>query len=187
VREATAEDLKSAANRWLADGVYVLEVHPFRNLQNCRLERGSPPIAGDRRAPDLRLPNWQRATLSNGLKIILAERHEIPVVNFWLKVDAGYAADQFASPGTASMTTSLLDGGTKTRSALEISDQLAVLGAQLNANSNLDLSTVFLSALQSNLNPSLELFADVILNPSFRNPTSSGYRSSASPASNAKR
>jgi len=50
---------------------------------------------------------------------------------------------------------------TKTRSALEISDQLAVLGAQLNANSNLDLSTVFLSALQSNLNPSLELFADV--------------------------
>jgi zinc protease len=28
-QEATAEDLKSAANRWLSDGVYVLEVHPF--------------------------------------------------------------------------------------------------------------------------------------------------------------
>jgi zinc protease len=167
VREATAEDLKSAANRWLADGVYVLEVHPFGTYKTAvsSVDRSKLPETGV--PPDLRLPKLQRATLSNGLKIILAERHEIPVVNLWLKVDAGYAADQFATPGTASMTTSLLDGGTKTRTALEISDQLAVLGAQLNANSNVDLSTVFLSALQANLNPSLELFADVILNPSF--------------------
>jgi len=80
---------------------------------------------------------------------------------------AGYAADEFAAPGTASMTMALLTGGTKTRSALEISDQLAMLGAELHANSNLDMSTVRLSALKSKLDPSLELFADVILNPSF--------------------
>src|SRR5258708_9228817 len=65
------------------------------------------------------------------------------------------------------MTMALLTGGTKTRSALEISDQLAMLGAELRANSNLDMSTVRLSALKSKLDPSLELFADVILNPSF--------------------
>jgi zinc protease len=88
-------------------------------------------------------------------------------VNFWMVSDAGYAADQSAAPGTASMTMALLTGGTKTRNALEISDQLALLGAQLQANSNLDLSTVKLSALKSKLDPSLELFADVILNPSF--------------------
>ncbi|HLX44636.1 MAG TPA: insulinase family protein, partial [Bryobacteraceae bacterium] len=167
VREATADDLKTAANRWLADGVYALEVHPFGSYKTeaTGVDRSKLPETGT--PPDLRLPKLQRATLSNGLKIILAERHEIPVVNLWLKVDAGYAADQFATPGTASMTTSLLDGGTKTRTALEISDQLAVLGAQLTANSNLDLSTVFLSALQTNLNPSLDVFADVILNPAF--------------------
>jgi zinc protease len=61
----------------------------------------------------------------------------------------------------------LLTGGTKTRSALEISDQLAMLGAELSANSNLDMSIVELSALRAKLDPSLELFADVILNPSF--------------------
>jgi zinc protease len=65
------------------------------------------------------------------------------------------------------MTTSLLDGGTSTRTALQISDQLAMLGARLNANSNLDLSFVRLSALKSKLDDSLELYADVILNPSF--------------------
>jgi zinc protease len=115
----------------------------------------------------LKLPKLQRATLSNGLKIILAERHEVPLVHLWLATDAGYAADQFAAPGTASMTSSLLDGGTSTRNALQISDQLASLGAQLGASSNLDLSIVSLSALKAKLDPSLDLFADVILNPVF--------------------
>ncbi len=99
--------------------------------------------------------------------MILAERHELPLVNFWMTVDAGYAADQTAVPGTARLTAALLDGGTTTRTALQISNQLAMLGAQLQAGANLDLSTVRLSALKSNLDTSLELFADVILNPSF--------------------
>jgi zinc protease len=167
VQDATAEDLKSAANRWLADGVYVLEVHPFPEYKTAATgaDRSKAPEPGA--PPELKLPKLQRATLSNGLKLILAERHEVPLVNFWMTLDAGFAADQFAVPGTASMTSSLLDGGTKTRTALQISDQLAMLGAQLHANSNLDLTTVRFSALKSKLDPSLDLFADVVLNPSF--------------------
>jgi zinc protease len=166
VQDATTEDLKAAADRWLADGVYVLEVHPFPEYKTTTgADRSKAPEPGP--APDLKLPKLQRATLSNGLKVILAERHEVPLVQAWMTVDAGYAADQFATPGTASMTTALLDGGTKTRTALQISDQLEMLGAELRANSNLDLSTVSLSALKAKLDPSLDLFADVILNPSF--------------------
>jgi zinc protease len=167
LREATAEDLKSAANRWLSDGVYILEVQPFPTYKTASAgaDRSKAPEIGT--PPQLKLPKLQRATLSNGLKIILAERHEVPLVSFWLDMDAGYAADQFASPGTASMTMSLLNGGTKTRTALQISDEQALLGAQLFAYSNLDLSTVRLSALKSKLDPSLDLFADIILNPAF--------------------
>ncbi len=167
VRDATAEDLKGAANRWLADGVYALEVHAFPQFKTASTgaDRSKAPATGT--PPDLKLPKLQRTTLSNGLKVILAERHEVPLVNFWMTTDAGYAADQFAAPGTASMTSSLLDGGTSTRTALQISDQLAMLGAELRAYSNLDLSIVQLSSLRAKLDPSLELFADVILNPSF--------------------
>ena len=166
-QEATADDLKSAANRWLADGVYVLDVLPFPEYKTAstHADRSKPPELGV--PPELRLPKLQRATLSNGLKVILAERHEVPLVDFWMTVDAGYAADQFAAPGTASMTSALLDGGTGTRSALQISEQLAMLGAQLNANSNLDRTTVRLSSLKANLDPSLEIYSDVILHPSF--------------------
>lgn len=167
VQEATAEDLKAAANRWLSDGVYILEVNPFPPLKAAATgaDRSKPPVTGT--PPELKLPKLQRATLSNGLKVILAERHEVPLAQFWMAVDAGYAADQFATPGTASMTSSLLDGGTTTRNALQISDQLALLGAQLNAYSNLDMSIVRLSSLKEKLDPSLDLFADVILNPVF--------------------
>ena len=167
VQEATAEDLKAAANRWLTDGVYILEVHPFPDYKTAAAgaDRTKPPTIGT--PPALKLPKLERATLSNGLKVILAERHEVPLVSFWLDLDAGYAADPAGQPGASTMAMSLLSGGTKTRNALQISDEEALLGAQIAAYSNLDLSIVRLSALKSKLDPSLELYSDLILNPVF--------------------
>ena len=89
-------------------------------------------------------------------------------MQFDLLLDAGFASDQFAEPGTASLAMSMLDEGTTTRSALQISDRLADLGATLGTSSRLDVSTVSLEALTAQLEPSLELFADVVLHPAFR-------------------
>ncbi|GAC1642663.1 MAG: hypothetical protein NVS9B14_24190 [Candidatus Acidiferrum sp.] len=167
VHDATAEELKTAANKWLSDGVYILEVTPFPDLKadSNGADRSKPPVPGA--PPELKLPKLQRGTLSNGLKVILAERHEVPLVNFTLALDAGYAADQFASPGMSSMAMSQLTSGTKSLDALQISDKMELLGAQISAGSNLDLSEVHLSSLKSKLDDSLALYADVILNPSF--------------------
>ena len=167
VREATAEDLKSAANRWLSDGVYIVQVQPFPDFKaaTAAIDHSKTPALGI--PPELKLPKLQRATLSNGLKVILAERHEVPLVSFWMASDAGYAADQFAKPGTAKLATTLLTDGTTTRTALQINDQAALLGANLRGYSNLDFSFMSLSALKEKLDPSLDLFADVVLNPSF--------------------
>ncbi len=165
---ATTAELKEAAVRWLSDGVFILEVHPFPNykvLSKTDVDRSKVPEAGP--APSLKFPAIQHATLSNGMKIVLAQRHEIPVVNFRLLLDAGYASDQFSSPGVASMAMDMLDEGTKTRSSLQISDEADSLGARLATGSNLDMSYVTLSALKINLDKSLDLFADVILDPAF--------------------
>jgi zinc protease len=166
-REATADDLKSAANRWLSDGDYIVQVQPFPDYTAAasEIDRSRIPALGA--PPELKLPRLQRAALANGLKVILAERHEVPLVHVWLATDAGYAADQFAKPGTAKLAATLLTEGTATRSALQINDQSALLGANLKGYSSLDFSFVSLSALKAKLDPSLDLFADVILNPSF--------------------
>jgi zinc protease len=167
IQAATVEDLREAAHRWLTDGVYILEVLPFPDYKTAAtgVDRSKFPEPGA--APELKLPKLQHAALSNGLKIVLAERHDVPIVDFSLIADAGYAADQLASPGTASMTTSLLTGGTKTLDALQISDHLELLGAELTAGSNLDSTIVSMSALKSKLDPTLDLFADIVLHPSF--------------------
>ncbi len=166
IEKATAAQVKDAANNWLADGVYALSVEPYPALKSAPpAPRKEPP--GLEKNPDPGFPKLQRTTLANGLKIILAERHEVPVVNFWLQVEAGYAADRLARPGTARLMASLLTSGTRKRDALQISDEIQLLGAQLSAGSTLDFSTVYLSALKAKLDESLELFADVILNPVF--------------------
>jgi zinc protease len=91
VREATAEDLRSAANRWLSDGVYIAEALPFPDYKAAQTgtDRSKVPASGA--PPEAKLQKLQRATLSNGLKVILAERHDVPLVNWWMAVDAGYA------------------------------------------------------------------------------------------------
>ena len=120
---------------------------PQRWLSRRRLHaRGRGPSPTTRRAPtgadrsklpepgtppDAKFPALERATLSNGLKIVLAERPSIPLVRFDLLLDAGFAADQFASPGTASLAMSMLDEGTAHAHALQISDELRRLGATL--------------------------------------------------------
>ncbi len=166
VQAATPAELAAAARRWLSDGVYALEVHPFPQLAAgpSGADRKTRPTPGP--SPEGRLPAFQRATLPSGLKLVVAERHEIPIVRMNLLVDAGYAAD-LAAPGTARLAGDMLDEGTKTRASLEISDELQRLGAQLGTGSDLDSTSVTLSALKANLDPSLAIFADVVLNPSF--------------------
>ncbi len=164
---ATAADLKSAAARWLGDGAWTLEVHPYPAFETAAsgADRTKLPEAGT--PPDARFPAIARATLPNGLKVVLAERHSIPQVQLTLLVDAGYAADQFSAAGTASLALDMLDEGTTRRTALQISDTLSQLGAQLFTSSQLDVSRVALSTLKENLDPALDVFADVVLDPSF--------------------
>jgi len=167
VQKATAADLKNAAVKWLSDGDYVLSITPFppTSTTASNVDRSKLPSPGT--PPQAKFPDIERAELSNGLKLVLAERHSVPVVDLRLLVDAGYAADNSAAAGAASLAMDMLDEGTKMRSSLQISEQLQMLGSSLGTGAELDVCTVNLNTLKEKLDPSLELFADVVLNPSF--------------------
>jgi predicted Zn-dependent peptidase len=127
--------------------------------------KGVPAVAS---FPDLSFPKLQRGKLKNGIPVVLAERHAIPVVQLQLLFDAGYAADQGRKLGTSAFTMAMLDEGTQALDSLEIARRAERLGAQIGGGSGLDSSSVRLDALSSQLGPSLELFADVVRNPAFR-------------------
>jgi zinc protease len=167
VRVATVHNVQRAAKTWLTEDVYILEVEPYPGYETIKstVDRSKLPEPGAQ--GDSRFPGFQRSELSNGLKIILAERHATPVVIFNLLLNAGSAADQFAHPGTARLAMDMLDEGTARRTALQISDELAALGAELDIGSELDSSRVNLSTLNATLDRALNVYADVILNPSF--------------------
>ena len=167
LESADRKQVQAAAKRWLSDGKYVLEVNPLENFAATGDDADRSAVPEPESYPDVSFPEFQRGKLSNGLEVVVVARPTIPVVNFNLLVDSGYAADQFGTMGVTSLAMNLLDEGTAKRSSLEISEQLAMLGANLGAGANLDMATVSLSALKDKLDPSLEIFADVILNPAF--------------------
>ena len=168
LKTATPAQVKDAAVRWLSDGVYVLQIDPYpTGLKAASAGANRKTMAAGGAAPAVNFPKVEKSTLSNGMKILLAERHAIPVVDFNMMMDAGFSADQGGIPGTASFAMGMIDEGTKTRTSIQISDESQRLGANIGTGSDLDNSYVRLSALKPNLDASLGLYADIILNPSF--------------------
>ena len=167
ITSATPADVQNAARQWMSDGVFVLNVEPVprsRPLAST-VDRSKVPAQGA--APSLKLPAPQRAKLSNGLEIVVVERHNAPVVDFTLMADAGFAADSSAKPGTARLAMLMLQEGTKTRSSLQIAEASESLGAPLAVGSTLDRSFLNMNALSGRLAESLDLYSDVLLNPTF--------------------
>jgi len=168
IKEATPADIKRVANEWLIDGEYALEIHPYPEMNANLSDRADrtvlPPLAA---AAPVKFPDVQEFTLSNGLKVMFAQRSSVPVINMNLMMDAGFAADQSAKPGTARLAMNMLREGTKTRNSIQISDEILNLGISLGVFSSLDNSNITMNALKSNFDKSLDLFADVLLNPVF--------------------
>src|SRR5690606_2238154 len=169
INSATPADVQDAARRWLGDGWHQVDVLPAgrysTSSEGIDRSTGLPPLPTD--MPSLTFPDIHIGKLSNGIEVVLAERHQLPIVEMTIQFDAGYAADAGGKLGVASFAMSMLDTGTRTRNSLQISDEAARLGARIGAGSNLDASYVSLSALSNQLEPSVALWADLILNPVF--------------------
>ena len=169
INSATPTEVRDVARTYLGRGWHQVDVVPTGDYESeaPEVDRSSGLPAIPTGLPTLRFPDIQRGRLSNGIEVVLAERHAVPVVEFSVQFNAGYAADAGHKLGVASFAMSMLDTGTRTRSALEISDEEERLGANLSAGSNLDASSVGLSAIRTELGPSMDLWADVIRNPVF--------------------
>ncbi|MGB0657788.1 MAG: M16 family metallopeptidase, partial [Gammaproteobacteria bacterium] len=164
----TKQEIQKTASDWLTDGVYVLIVAPEDQMsfsQEAIADRSKLPFPES--FPELNLPEIQRAELSNGIDVVFAERHDVPMINLSLLLGSGHSSDSSDKPGLASFTMSMLTEGTERYDALELSDKLDELGTDLYTSTGLDSSSVTLSALKSNFIESLDLMIEVINKPTF--------------------
>jgi zinc protease len=193
IAATTPADVQGAMQRWLTRPVYALSVVPGERTEQGETmggwgdEASSPPPKPDAKKPaaklttgpkrefppvepvgNLEFPKVERATLSNGIPVVLARRTGTPTVLVNLTFDAGYAADAQDSPGTQSLLLDVLDEGTDSRDATQIAEDQERLGARIGTGTGIDSSTVFMAALTANLAPSLNLMSDVVRRPAFR-------------------
>ncbi|MDQ3180882.1 MAG: insulinase family protein [Acidobacteriota bacterium] len=117
--------------------------------------------------------------LPNGLKIVIFENNQLPLVSFRLAFRSGDINDPKDSIGLTSAMASLLNEGTKTRSSRQLAEEIERLGAHISAGSSADNITVSASALSLYSSDVLKLMADMVLNPTFSEDEIALYRKNA--------
>lgn len=161
------DELRSAAERFLKRPRLGVSFLPERSIAPRTQEpdrSDTPPVKPTR---TFAAPRISSTALSNGLTLHVVERHEIPKVALAVMLDVGAAADTAERAGLAYFTAQMLDEGTTTRTALDIEAELEKRGSHLSSGAHREWSVVSLDCLRRHLEPSLEVMADVMLNPIF--------------------
>jgi zinc protease len=133
-------------------------------LAAAQIETAPPPPAPPRQ---VHITPAAESTLPNGLRVIVAEKHGVPLVAARLLIKSGAETDPPALPGLADMTATLLTKGTKTRNAEQIAREVEALGATLDSGAGWDSSFVAVSVMSSKLPKAMGYMADVVRNPTF--------------------
>ncbi len=129
------------------------------------VDRSQAPASGP--PPKLNLPLPTRRKLKNGAAVLVVERHELPMASLAVTWPSGVADEPPAQAGLAGLTADLLDEGAGSRSALEVAEDVARLGARLQTSASWDDTRVQATALTRSLDQLLPIIADVVARPAF--------------------
>jgi zinc protease len=124
-------------------------------------------LPGPSPAPVWQVPRYVRKKLSNGLDLWVVPWKTLPIVEAHLFIPVGTADDPPGKTGLANLTATLLDKGTKTKTDIELAEELENLGISLSASASLDDTTVSLAVLSRNLTPALSLLGQIVTSPRF--------------------
>jgi len=164
----TPAKMKATFAQWIDDTPYVLTILPTEKfaVNSTDLDRSvGIPYPTDK--VEFTFPTLQTATLSNGSKVVLAQRTGVPLVEMNFQFDFGYAQEDNDELGYTNFMMSMLNEGTKKYSSLEFDEVLDSLGSNLGFGSGLDSSLASLSALKDNLPATLDLAKEALVHPTF--------------------
>lgn len=129
-------------------------------------QQETPPAPAAPRS--VTIPKPTEKTLKNGLRVIVIEDHDVPLVSAGVVVKNGGEVDPADLSGLAELTASLLTKGTKTRTAPEIAQQIEALGGTIESGAGWDASRAFINVMSGKIDPAMTILADVVRNPVFQ-------------------
>jgi len=179
----TPASVKAAADKWLSRPVYQLTVG--QGPRPAYEEAKVPPKVAVQAAPEqpvkgtrgplpavgpvtgLAFPAVARTRLANGIELVYAQRTAVPVTQLAMSFDAGNAADVAGKLGTQQLTLSMMDEGVPGLDSVQLAEAQERLGAEIDAGSTADRTTLSLEVPSANLAPAVDLFAQVVRRPTF--------------------
>jgi predicted Zn-dependent peptidase len=178
----TPASVQAVMDRWLTRPVLAVRVDPGEREAYVEAADARPapaaaePLAFSPRDPmpavgvmkPLDFPDTERARLSNGVEVVYARSTTVPTTRVAVEFDAGVAADPADALGTQTLMLAALTEATTTRDVVALNEEQERLGAAIGAFAGVDRTTVSLTTVTANLEPSLDLLADVIRNPAFK-------------------
>jgi predicted Zn-dependent peptidase len=127
------------------------------------IDRTTAPQPGPPRP--YHFPRVARRALENGLRILVAENHNAPLVSMRTLFRSGADYDTPELAGLASLTGELLDEGAGTRDAVRLAEDLGLLGASLGSGADWDASYISIDSLSRTFAEAFTIFADVNRKP----------------------
>lgn len=126
-------------------------------------------IPGNGPNPTVKVPKFWRKDMPNGVKMIGTETTEVPTVTITITVPGGHLlqANDTAKVGLASMFASMMNEDTKNYTAEQMAVELQKLGSNVNTGSNVDGITFNIQCLKKNLDRTMQLVEEKMLNPKF--------------------
>ena len=166
--DTSANEVKAASNKWLSSGDYVLTIVPAAktSIVESTIDR-SKGIPYPTEKLSYSFPKIQSAVLNNGSKLVLAERNDLPLVQLEIVFNNGYAVESEDELGLVNFTMSMVDEGTKKYNSLEFAEMQESLGSGIGFGSSIDTTYASMSSLKVNLEKTLDLFKEGLLNPIF--------------------
>jgi zinc protease len=132
----------------------------------------TPPKAKDpgpkpAAAKEVRFPSFEQKTLANGLRVVVVEQHEQPLVSVRMVLKAGKSFEPAGKAGLAEATGALLTKGTATRSAQQIAEAIDFVGGDLGTRAGIESGFANAEVTSDQLDLGFDLLSDVVLHPTF--------------------
>ncbi len=124
-------------------------------------------LPGPSESPDWQPPRIVRKKLSNGLDLWVVPWKTLPIVQAQLIIPVGTGDDPEGKAGLGNLTATLIDKGTKAKTAVELAEELEALGVSLSAGASVDDTTIGVSVLARNLAPAFNLLGQLLTSPRF--------------------
>jgi zinc protease len=167
INEATAEDLRAAARRWLDRGYFEITVLPFPEYVSGEdtVDRSAVPAVAE--VSSIEFPEIQTASLANGMQLVVAQSGDLPLIDVAIRIGTGNMADSPDAPGISDAVFALMDKGTRKYDANELAAAKDKIGMEAGMSANVENSSFGYRILTTYLQDSLDIAAEILENPTF--------------------